>query len=153
MTQEKTDYPPLLPEGIHNFTLDSLKVLAVDGFPLSVRRPALFGALGVYLELLQAAGFKGLAWIDGSFMCEKLEPQDIDIVLIYESDVIDGLSESVRPVLNNLFDTVTIKNRFKLHVFPVPAEDQEGVRFWKQKFGTQRDETTPKGLASLGVNL
>ncbi|MCF7536188.1 DUF6932 family protein [Pseudomonas petrae] len=153
MTQEKLDYPPLLSEGIHSFTLESLRLLTVENFPNSMRRPALFGALGIYLELLQAAGYKGFAWIDGSFMCEKLEPEDIDIVLVYEAAAIDGLSDSVRPVLNNLFDTVTIKNRFKLHVFPVPAEDQDGVMFWKQKFGTQRDETTPKGLASLGVNL
>lgn len=86
-------------------------------------------------------------------MCAKDEPDDIDMVLVFQSEAIDNLSESVRPVLNNLFDRVTIKNRFKLHIFPVRAEDQEGLAFWKQKFGTQRDEVTPKGLASIGVNL
>ncbi|MGX4726130.1 DUF6932 family protein [Pseudomonas corrugata] len=153
MTQEKIDYPPLLPAGIHDYTLDSLKPITVDKFPDSVRRQALFGVLGIYLEMLEATGFKGSAWIDGSFMCHKEEPEDIDLVLVYESDILDGISESARPVLNGLFDTLTVKARFNLHVFQVPVEDGPGLEYWKKHFGTQRDEVTPKGLASIGVNL
>ena len=153
MTQEKTDYPPLLPGGIHAFTLDSLRPITVDNFPNSVRRQGLFGALGIYLEMLEATGFKGSALIDGSFMCQKQEPDDIDLVLIYESEVIDNISEAARPVLNGLFDTLTILSRFKLHVFQVRVEDEAGLEYWKKQFGTQRDEVTPKGLASIGVNL
>lgn len=153
MTQEKIDYPPLLPAGIHSHTLDSLKPLTVDKFPKSVRRRALFGTLGIYLEMLEATGFKGSAWIDGSFMCEKEEPEDIDLVLVFESEAIDNISESARPVLNGLFDTLTILSRFSLHVFQVRLEDLAGLDYWKKQFGTQRDEVTPKGLASIGVNL
>ncbi|MBI6556540.1 hypothetical protein YA0850_29695 [Pseudomonas veronii] len=153
MTQEKIDYPPLLPGGIHDYTLDSLKPLAVDKFPDSARRKGLFGALGIYLEMLEATGFKGSAWIDGSFMCNKEEPEDIDLVLVYESESLDNISESARPVLNGLFDTLTIKTRFNLHVFQVRTDDERGVEYWKRFFGTQRDEVTPKGLASIGVNL
>ncbi|WP_019097755.1 DUF6932 family protein [Pseudomonas putida] len=153
MTQIKTDHPPLLPGGIHNHTLDSLRVLTVDGFPDSVRRQALFGTLGIYLEMLESTGFKGSAWIDGSFMCQKQEPDDIDLVLVYESEAIDRISESAKPVLNGLFDTLTVKARFNLHVFQVPTEDESGLEYWKTYFGTQRDGVTPKGLASIGVNL
>lgn len=153
MTQEKIDYPPLLGEGIHPFTLGDLEALTVDRFPGSTRRPGLFGSLRVYLEMLEATGFKGFAWIDGSFMCEKPEPEDIDLVLVYDSETIDTISESARPVLNGLFDTRTVKARFQLHVFPVRSEDKDGLGFWAQKFGTQRDERTPKGLAALRVNL
>ena len=153
MTQEKIDYPPLLPGGIHDYTMDSLRPITVDKFPESVRRKALFGILGIYLEMLEATGFKGSALIDGSFMCQKEEPDDIDLVLIYESEVIDNISEAARPVLNGLFDTLTVKARFNLHVFQVPLEDSKGLEYWKKYFGTQRDEVTPKGLASIGVNL
>ncbi|WP_426248480.1 DUF6932 family protein [Pseudomonas sp. TWR3-1-1] len=153
MTQAKIDYPPLLPGGIHDYTLNALKLITVDKFPDSVRRQALFGVLGIYLDMLEATGFKGSAWIDGSFMCNKQEPDDIDLVLVYESETLDSISESARPVLNGLFDTLTVKARFNLHVFQVPVEDGLGLDYWKKHFGTQRDEVTPKGLASIGVNL
>lgn len=152
MNNIKTDYPPLLGEGIHPFSLDDLKTLTVDRFPKSVRRTGLFGALRVYLEMLESTGFKGYAWIDGSFMCDKGEPQDIDILLVYDSKTIDDVSESARPVLNGLFDNRTIKARFQLDVWPVRSEDAQGLSYWTKTFGTQRDECTPKGLAALSIN-
>ena len=153
MNQEKIDYPPLLPGGLHPHTLESLRELTVDAFPESIRRRALFSALGVYLDMLGATGFKGTAWIDGSFMCAKDEPDDIDIVLVFKSSVLDEISESARPVLMNLFDSTMVMNRFRLHVFQVAEENSRGVAYWQQQFGTQRDEVTPKGLASIGVNI
>ena len=153
MTDDKTDYPPLLDAGIHPFSIEQLRLLTVEGFPESTRRPALFGALTVYLDMLGSAGFAGTIWIDGSFMCKKQEPQDIDLVIVYESEAIDALSEAAKPVVNNLFDMDFVKARFKLHVFQVRTEDQEGIDFWFKKFGTQRDNRTPKGLAALRVNL
>lgn len=103
--------------------------------------------------MLESTGYKGFAWIDGSFMCEKPEPEDIDLLLVFDSETIDAISESARPVLNSLFDTRTVKSRFNLHVFPVRGEDKDGLDYWTQKFGTQRDERTPKGLAALRINL
>jgi hypothetical protein len=153
MNTEKVDYTPLLPEGIHPYTIDELKTLTVDRFPESVRRTGLFGSLRVYLEMLESTGFRGFVWVDGSFMCEKPEPEDVDLLLVFDSKTIDAISEAARPVLNGLFDTRTIKSRFKLHVFPVRGEDKEGLDFWTQKFGTQRDERTPKGLAALRINV
>ena len=153
MNPEKIDYPPLLPGGLHPHTLNSLKEITVDSFPESTRRKALFSALSVYLDLLEATGFKGSAWIDGSFMCAKDEPEDIDLVLVFKSAALDEISESARPVLDNLFDSVTVMSRFKLHVFQVAEENVRGVAYWQQQFGTQRDEVTPKGLASIGVNI
>lgn len=153
MTQTKVDYPPLLGEGIHPLSLDDLQILTVDGFPDSVRRAGLFGALRLYLEMLESTGFKGFVWIDGSFMCAKNDPDDIDLVLVYDAETIDSISEAARPVLNGLFDNRTVKARFRLDVFPVRSEDQEGLDYWMSTFGTQRDERTPKGLAALRINL
>jgi hypothetical protein len=153
MTDAKTDYPPLLDAGIHPFSIDQLRQLTVTGFPESKRRPGLFGALTVYLDMLESSGFAGTIWVDGSFMCQKLEPDDIDLVIVYESEAIDALSESAKPVVNNLFNTSFVKARFNLHVFQVRTDDKAGVDFWFRKFGTQRDDRTPKGLAALRVNL
>lgn len=152
MNQEKIDYPPLLDAGIHPYSLDDLKRLTVDDFPESTRRKVLFGGLTVYLELLENAGVKSTIWVDGSFMCAKDEPEDIDLVVVYDPENVDSLSESALPVVNNLLNTNFVAARFGLHVFKVESSDQEGLEFWIQKFGTQRDERTPKGLAALRLN-
>ncbi|CRI56369.1 DUF6932 family protein [Pseudomonas sp. CCOS 191] len=152
MSQEKVDYPPLLAAGIHPFSLEQLRSLTVDGFPNSSRRSILFGGLSVYVELLQNAGLKSTIWVDGSFMCAKDDPQDIDLVVVYDPENVDSLSEAALPVVNNLLNSNFAAARFGLHVFKVESTDQEGLDFWMQKFGTQRDETTPKGLAALRLN-
>lgn len=153
MDQEKADYPPLIPEeGLHPHTLDSLRGLTVDHFPESTRRRALFNTFAIYLELLESTGLKAVIWVDGSFMCAKEEPDDIDLVVVYDADRVDSLSESALEVVNGLLNTNHVKVRFKLHVFGVASDDQAGLKFWFQKFGTQRDELTPKGLAELRIN-
>lgn len=152
MTDQKIDYPPLLPEGLHPFDLSGLKRLTVDGFPDSGRRPSLFSTLGVYLDLLTATGLKASIWVDGSFMCSKPEPDDIDLVVVFDPDCADALSEAARPVANALLNTHQVKARFGLHVFPADSSMTEDLAYWRRTFGTQRDEITPKGLAELRVN-
>ncbi|HBN9211657.1 hypothetical protein PX122_12910 [Pseudomonas aeruginosa] len=153
MDQPKIDFAPLIPEsGLHLHTLSSLKELAVLPFPESARREALFNALAVYLELLESTGLMAFIWVDGSFMCAKPEPDDIDLVVVYDAERVDSLSESALEVVNELLNTNRTKARFNLHVFRAASDDSEGLDFWFQKFGTQRDEVTPKGLAELRIN-
>jgi hypothetical protein len=152
MSQEKIDFPPLLEGGIHPFSMDELRALTVERFPSSKRRQTLFGGLTVFIELLENAGLKSTIWIDGSFMCSKEEPDDIDVVVVYDPENVDSLSESALPVVNNLLNRNFASARFGVHVFKVECTDQEGLDFWIQKFGTQRDEITPKGLAALRIN-
>lgn len=124
----------------------------MDPFPESARREALFNALSVYLELLESTGLMAFIWVDGSFMCSKPEPDDIDLVVVYDAERADALSESAMDVVNQLLNTNYAKTRFRLHVFKAASDDNEGLDFWFQKFGTQRDEVTPKGLAELRIN-
>lgn len=153
MDQPKTDFSPLLTaRGLYPHSLDELRALTVDAFPESVRRRALFNTFTIYFELLQSCGLRGVIWVDGSFMCKKPEPQDIDLVVVYDSACVDALSESALEVLNGLLDTHHVKTRFGLHVFSVASEDDEALEYWSNQFGTQRDEVTPKGLAELRIN-
>ncbi|MDG9928286.1 MULTISPECIES: hypothetical protein [unclassified Pseudomonas] len=153
MEQPKIDFPPLLAdEGLHPHSLETLRVLTVDAFPESARRQPLYNALTVYLELLQSAGLKAFIWVDGSFMCTKLDPDDIDLVVVYDAQCVDELSESSIELLNGLLNTHQVKTRFGLHVFSAASNDNEALQFWSAQFGTQRDEVTPKGLAELRIN-
>lgn len=152
MTPEKIDFPPLLAGGFHPFTLEELRRCTVDDFPESRRRPELFSALSVYLELLSNTGLKADVWIDGSYMSEKPEPEDIDMVVSFDPVSARAMPESARPVVMSLLDTNFVSARFHLHLFRVNQQDAEGVAYWSRLFGTMRDERTPKGMALLRVN-
>lgn len=152
MIEPKIDYTPLLPRGLHPFELGELKRLTVDGFPNSERRPALFDSLGVYLDLLNATGLKAEVWVDGSFMCAKPEPDDIDLVVVFDPASADTLSADAKPMAMALLSTNLVKSRFGLHVFAADSTHQDRLDYWRKTFGTQRDEVTPKGLAELKVN-
>lgn len=152
MNEQKIDYPPLLPAGLHAHTLETLQVLTVDQFPNSRRRAGLFTSLSVYLDLLAATGLKASIWVDGSFMCTKQLPEDIDLVVVWDGESPDTLSAPAIEQLNCLLNTNMMKARFGLHVFGVDGSLPSDMDFWRQKFGTQRDEVTPKGLAEIKVN-
>lgn len=153
MDQAKTDHPPLIADsGLFPHTLASLRAMTVDAFPDSTRRLQLFNSLTVYLELLECTGLKAFIWVDGSFMCTKAEPDDIDLVVVYDTERADALPESTWEQITGLLTTNIVKARFGLHVFKVASTDDAALEFWFQKFGTQRDEVTPKGLAELRIN-
>lgn len=145
----KVDFPPLLGRGIHELTLADLHSLTVHGFPGSKRRPALFECLKIYLELLRELGLIADVWIDGSFMCKKHEPEDIDMVVLFDPACVRDMTDATWNTVNNLLTTEYAKARFNLDVHAISKEDEDGRDFWVQKFGTQRDEITPKGLALL----
>lgn len=152
MNPEKIDYTPLLSAGLHPHTLESFKELTVKPFPDSKRREPLWSNLSVYLDLLEATGLKARVWLDGSFVTEKIEPDDIDLVVVGDLQSFPLMSVEVRQQLKLLLDTGFAKSRFGLHVFFIREDREEDAAFWLGFFGYQRDEVTPKGLAELRVN-
>src|SRR5438445_1558865 len=77
----KADFPTLLPAGRHWMGLDEVQALCVDHFPLSKTRNMIMLGLFSVVERLRDAGIEGELWIDGSFVTEKIDPEDCDIVL------------------------------------------------------------------------
>src|SRR5262245_28434346 len=75
------DFPPLLPQGLHAKTWAEIEAMCVTGIPLSTSRPTLLAGLRALVDRLMAVGVTGELWIDGSFVTQKLEPADVDIVL------------------------------------------------------------------------
>lgn len=153
MTPQKIDHPPLLDGGVHPFTLEEFRELTVDRFPESARRPMLFAQLEVYLQLLSGTGIKARLWLDGSYLTLKSEPDDIDLVVVFERASVNAMPTLARQQTSMLLNTRVVASRFKLHVFQVPSDQQGNLDYWLKLFGTLRDEITPKGIAELRVNL
>ena len=153
MTPGKTDFPPLLIKGLHPLGISGIEALTVARFPESARRPMLFSNLQIYLDKLAATGIKARVWLDGSYLTEKPEPDDIDLVVVFERESVRTMTAEAQQMLGILLNMNMMDSRFRLHVFKAPSDRQADLDYWLGLFGTLRDEVTPKGIAELRVNL
>jgi hypothetical protein len=75
--------------------------IAVAPFHMSQRRPALFGALTGLVADLVGASMTCELWINGSFLTEKLEPNDIDLSFVMKSMDFEALDVSSQSAIVN----------------------------------------------------
>jgi hypothetical protein len=80
-------------------TMARLRVLTVAGFPSSVRRPTLFSELERLANDLSIANVVCELWIDGSFLTEKPEPDDIDLSFVAWVHHLETLSPQLQNAL------------------------------------------------------
>jgi hypothetical protein len=147
--QRKIDHPPLLVAGIHDHTLQELEELTVIPFPNSERRSILFESLKIYIGQFSKFNINIEAWIDGSFVTKKENPDDIDMVVLISEVDVNKLSEDNKNSLRALLDKNTCLGRFNLDVYYTSKENRDKKAYWRGLFGFQRDEVTPKGLVRI----
>jgi len=152
MSQQKRDFPPLLGAGLHAMSIEDLGELTTSAFPQSKNRPLLFGFLEIYLSHLSRLGLVADVWIDGSFMCQKDEPEDVDIVVLWDAASVRDLGDDEWTKVDLMLRNEYAVQMFRIDVHPIDRSNEDDVAFWMQKFGTQRDNKTPKGLALLRLN-
>src|SRR4051794_40774616 len=83
----------VLPEGVHDCTFAELTE-AFGQFQGSDRRLTLTARLKAYLDEARRSGLVVAVIVDGSYVTAKEAPEDIDLIIVYRSDV-DW--ESLRP--------------------------------------------------------
>lgn len=90
-----------LPHKCYEVTLDEIKEKLVDNFPNSKTRQSRYeGFLKFYGELTKNVDSCIQILIDGSFVESKLNPFDIDLVIIIDSELVDEFEYNY---LNNEF--------------------------------------------------
>ncbi len=94
-----TDYPGLLPPGLHFKTLVNLRELCVTPFQRSSTRPNLMDSLESACKRLIDASLPIDLWVDGSFLTEKLDPRDVDLVARVPGHVYNSSSQAMRDAL------------------------------------------------------
>ena len=143
------DSPLYLP-GIHTVTEPDLKIRTVDQFPASTRRPLLFTGLATWLAQLRATGATGKCWLDGSFLTDKPNPNDIDLVVFPMFTAVP--SPAVQSQVQELFDKATARARYDLDVYVALPGAPDFVAlssYWRGWFGFCRDGATAKGIAEV----
>jgi hypothetical protein len=129
-------------------------VLCVAPFSLSTTRRKIMQGLSIVLRRLLAARMIGELWINGSFLTEKINPEDSDVVLALDHRIVDfgGTPLQVKTVewinsnlrAKHLCDSYVFFDYPKGHPYEEVGEWSRA--YWIRQFGfTRRDQ--PKGIA------
>jgi hypothetical protein len=154
----KPEFPPLLALGFWPHSCASLHTLCVANFPSSITRSGIMTGLKDVLDSLNGFGFKLEAWVDGSFMTQKLNPEDSDVAVRFRGEDFDAAPPAQKQAFHNFikFDHKP-KSKCDLYAFPEyasghPLYDHGQWRraYWLNKFGYSRAED-PKGLAVISI--
>jgi hypothetical protein len=152
------EYPPLLGPGFHGMNLSALRALCVTAFPTSSTRERIMGGLEAVLTALHQAAIPAEAWIDGSFLTQKVDPQDSDIVIKLDTAFV----ETCTPDQLALVDAIAGSQMYKSHhchsfsfvAYP-DGHAEFGVSqwmnaYWIRQFGFSRD-LQMKGIVLVGT--
>ncbi len=102
-------------------------------------RQKLLGNLNDFVDVAREVGASKLI-LDGSFVTDKEEPNDIDAILVVP-DNLDTTTCEVHILLES-------KIRFNIHLFPVRESDEESFQQWIKFFGHDRNGER-KGLVEV----
>lgn len=150
----KLCFPPLLSPGFHDFDDAQVKSLCVDAFPKSVRRSMLYCN---YIQLMSDVRninkqFNCFieVWVDGSFTTEKPEPDDIDILLVIDSNKLNLVPVMFQPQIEKFLNRQYIKHNYKIDLLLLEHGKDEDRMHWRGVFGYDREDT-PKGIVRISL--
>ena len=107
-----SDLPGLLPNGIHELTVEQLIEIGVAHFPLSKNRPLIIDGFQKVYKMLKDEKIIGDLVVNGSFLTEEIEPKDIDWTLCVSSGFYEGSSPAQRKLMDWIRDEETIKEDY-----------------------------------------
>lgn len=143
----------LLEKGTHELTLDEVHTLCVAAFePHNRRREALFVQFTDFLIYFKSLGFNPVEiWIDGSYLTDKLETGDIDLLISVHMGEINLLPRSVQDQLFTEFGGGPSKRRFECEALIVPSADEEMLAQRLKSFSNSNSRNTfkKKGIIKL----
>ena len=150
----KEEFPPLLPAGFHRLDVNARRRLCVDHFGNSVTRPRIMSNLESTITAVNGQGIAGEIWIDGSFLTEKLNPDDADVALVLSPASLYALSPGQRQFFDNfsgqsLYDRYRIDN-YAFVLDPNKVEDHWWYAYWLRQFGWSCGNEM-KGIVSVSV--
>jgi hypothetical protein len=151
----QAEYPPILPIGFHLLTLEDLRDLCVTCFPNSKTRHDIMAGLEDVIQRLTSAGVAAEIWVNGSFLTQKHDPGDSDLVLRLPIEAYERGSEEQKATLDwvrsNLKQT-HLCDSYLFYVFP--SGDNRAIlndynhAYWIRQFGFSRGLEL-KGIAVL----
>jgi predicted nucleotidyltransferase len=126
------DADGLLPEGIHEATIDDVRA-GFGRFQRTDQRPHLFERLEKFILEARSTGLIAALIVNGSFVTGKDEPSDIDLVVVLRPD--HDFQVELPPFQYNTLSKRRVRKRYRFDVL-LAREDsieyEEYVRFFQQ---------------------
>ncbi len=158
---DKQEWPPLLEPGFYAKTLAQVRVLCVDGFPLSKTRADIMLGLENLVAEFVSLSIPATFWIDGSFLTHKVDAHDVDMVIFVAADfynstnpqqkyLLDWINayQSLEPGPDAVCDAYVAAYWQPGHqYYEIGAENR---RYWINQFGFSRSREI-KGMAVVTV--
>jgi hypothetical protein len=164
MPSLKVEFPPLLPPGFHTMTLEGLHQLTVEHprFGLSSTRSQIMKNLWIVAGCLCRWRIHSDLWIDGSFLTEKIDPPDVDFMVVMPDGFLNSVSPEQEAVLNWLCEDTSqpAKAIFQCDSYslyctnsadPGYSDFLRQDAYWKKQFGESR-RGDPKGMALIHLS-
>ncbi|MCF6129066.1 hypothetical protein L1S35_05225 [Flavobacterium sp. AS60] len=145
----KPEFEPIFPPGFHTIDLNQLDELFVTNFEDNSKRQTLVNQLRNFLNELSKINTNFEIWLDGSFTTLKIEPEDIDILVVYNANKLNLLPNDQKVIVNSLLGNRTAtKIRYNIDVLICADDDVNNRSYWRGWFGYSRSEQ-PKGIAKF----
>ena len=109
----------------------------------------LVAGLHHFLNDLAATKVKCEVWIDGSFATDKLEPNDVDLVVVWDRSWQTKLHVEDLEKFDHLLDRARAIKRYQCDVYSAETIDIGMMAYWRGLFGFVRDGRTPKGIGVI----
>lgn len=155
----KPEFPPLLPPGLHPMTLADIHGRCVTAFEMSKSRGPIMAGLEAVVGRMERAGLPLDLWVDGSFMTQKIDPDDVDLVAVISQPVLEGFTPEQHDVMLWFEeDEVGLAHRCHGHIVvtyprshPLYPIGEKLRKYWLDAFGRAWVNKEPKGIATLRV--
>ncbi|MEP7340368.1 MAG: hypothetical protein ABI977_21735 [Acidobacteriota bacterium] len=116
----------VLPEGVHLCTLEEVREV-FGQFRRSDRRPQLTERLTRYVQDARNSGVVSAILIDGSYVTNKEEPGDIDLIVALRAEL--DLTAEMRPMEYNVQSKTMVRKLYGFDVLPAVDGSETYQRF------------------------
>jgi hypothetical protein len=135
-----------LPHGLHRCSLQEVEVAFVSQFQSSSSRKQLMNSLKLFYAKWKAFPHFDRMVLDGSFVTNKENPNDIDLIVVLKPSVLhDPMSGAF---VGQMSDRASIKHQYSIDAFPVIDEGTE-YNDWVSYFIVDR-QSNVRGLLVIG---
>jgi hypothetical protein len=138
----------LLPEGIHDCTLDELRE-RFGQFQRTDWRPRLFERLEAFVREAKRTGFVVAIIVDGSFVTNMDAPNDVDVILVLSAD--HDFDAELRPFEYNVVSRPQVRRLHGIDMLVAREGHDELTRSLRLFSRTRVSEQLLKGMLRISL--
>lgn len=146
----KREYEPLIENGFKQIALWQLDTVFLEPFGENEHRKYLINRLSAYISEVLSLGLNTEIWIDGSFSTYKPDPQDVDVVFLFDENEIHDLNDRKKQLFEELFlKRELIKARYSVDVYFIDRNDENEKQKWITTYGFDSKKINSKGIYKI----